>query len=59
MVVTLASMWIIRVPLALLLSLVLGMGLAGAWAAMALDLAVRGVIYYFRFRRGRWKLIEV
>jgi Na+-driven multidrug efflux pump len=52
-------MWIIRVPLALLLGLVLGMGLAGAWAGIALDLALRGIIYYFRFRRGGWKLIEV
>ena len=59
MVVTLATMWIIRVPLALLLGLVLGMGLAGAWAGIALDLALRGIIYYFRFRRGGWKLIEV
>ena len=59
MVVTLISMWVIRVPLALVLGLVLGMGLAGAWMGMALDLALRGIIYFFRFRRGRWKLIEV
>jgi putative MATE family efflux protein len=59
MLVTLILMWVVRVPLALVLGLVLGMGLAGAWAGMALDLSLRGIIYYFRFRRGRWKLIEV
>jgi Na+-driven multidrug efflux pump len=59
MLVTPISMWVIRVPLALVLGLELGLGLAGAWTAMALDLSLRGIIYYFRFRRGRWKLIEV
>jgi MATE family multidrug resistance protein len=59
MIVTCIFMWVVRVPLALVLGLVLGMGLAGAWMGMALDLSLRGIIYYFRFRRGRWKLIEV
>lgn len=59
MIVTGIFMWAVQVPLALVLGLVLGMGLAGAWTGMALDLSLRGIIYYFRFRRGRWKLIEV
>jgi putative MATE family efflux protein len=59
MLITLVVIWLIRVPSAVLLGLALGMGLAGAWAGMALELSLRGIIYFFRFRRGRWKLIEV
>ena len=59
MVVTGASIWLIRLPLAYLLALVLNWGLAGAWAAMAVDMSVRGIIDFLRFRGGRWKTIEV
>jgi MATE family multidrug resistance protein len=59
MLVTFAVIWAIRVPAALILGLALGLGLAGAWAGMAFELSLRGLIYFLRFRRGRWKLIEV
>jgi putative MATE family efflux protein len=59
MVVTGASIWSIRVPAAILLGLVLGMGLPGAWLGMASDLSVRGIVYFLRFRSGRWKLMKV
>jgi len=59
MYVTGLSIWSIRVPAALLLGLSLGMGLTGAWLGMALDLAVRGVVFFLRFRGGRWKLMKV
>jgi putative MATE family efflux protein len=36
-----------------------GLGVAGAWYAMAVDLAVRAVLVVFRFRHGGWKRIEV
>lgn len=49
----------VRVPTALLLGIVLGMGLAGAWLGMATDLVVRGVIFFLRFRSGRWKAAQV
>ena len=59
MYVTGLSIWSIRVPAALLLGLSLGMGLTGAWLGMAVDLAVRGVVFFLRFRGGRWKLMKV
>jgi MATE family multidrug resistance protein len=59
MVVTGASIWGIRVPAAILLSLALGIGLPGAWLGMASDLTVRGIVYFLRFRSGRWKLMKV
>ena len=59
MLVTTLSIWLVRVPAALLLGFVLQMGLPGAWLGIALDLIVRAVVFYYRFRDGQWKLVEV
>lgn len=59
MVITGLGIWLLRVPLSYLLGLVLGWGLLGAWGAMALDMTVRGALFYWRFRGGRWKSIQV
>jgi len=59
MVVTAAAIWLVRLPLAYLFALVLGGGLLGAWAAMALDMVMRGVLNFLRFRAGRWKTLQV
>ena len=59
MAVTGASIWLIRLPLAYLLALVLGWGLLGAWGALALDMSLRGLLNFLRFRSGRWKTVSV
>jgi putative MATE family efflux protein len=59
MIVTGASIWLLRVPLSYVLAIVLGWGLPGAWAAFALDLCLRGLLNSLRFRAGRWKTIKV
>ncbi len=59
MVMTASTIWFIRLPLGYLFALVFGWGLAGAWAAMALDMSIRGIGNYLRWRSGRWKGIEV
>ena len=59
MYVTSISVWSIRVPMAALLSLMLGMGLNGAWLGMVTDQVVRGTIFFLRFRGGRWKRANV
>jgi MATE family multidrug resistance protein len=59
MYISAASIWSIRVPVAILLSLTLGMGLNGAWLGMIADQMVRGTIFFLRFRGGRWKLVKV
>jgi putative MATE family efflux protein len=48
------SMWLVWVPLAWLLSLKLGLGLAGIWLAMATDEWLRGVLMYRRWKSRRW-----
>lgn len=46
-IMNLASMWLVRIPLAVLL--VGSFGLIGVWIAMASELAVRGLIFIGRF----------
>lgn len=59
MVITGASIWGLRVPLAYLLGLVMGWGLVGAWSAMAIDFSLRGLLNFLRFRNGGWKTVKV
>lgn len=59
MIVTGGSIWLVRLPLAYLFALVLDWGLPGAWGALALDLSLRGLLNFLRFRGGRWKTVEV
>lgn len=46
------SMWIVRVPL--LIWLTGSMGFIGIWIAMALELFIRGVIFFIRYRFCHW-----
>ena len=57
MVVSLASMWGVRIVLALLMVYGLKLGLAGVWLAMDIDLIVRGILCALRWRSGRWARI--
>lgn len=59
MVITAAAIWLIRLPLAYVLGVTLGWGLVGAWTAMSLDMVMRGMFNFWRFRGGRWKGIAV
>lgn len=59
MVITAAAIWLIRLPLAYVLGVMLGWGLVGAWTAMSLDMVMRGMFNFWRFRGGRWKGIAV
>lgn len=48
----LASIWFVRISLALLLAS--SMGLQGVWIAMAVELCFRGIIFLIRFRSDSW-----
>ena len=52
-----ASMWLVRIGLAVLL--VPRIGLQGYWIAMALELNVRGLLFIWRIRGGRWMKFTV
>ncbi len=52
-------MWGLRVPLAFLLALPVGMGYAGCWLAMASTQFVQGIVSMVVFKRGAWRQQEV
>lgn len=49
----------VRVGLAYILAIHLGLGLIGAWIAMVVDLFIRGTLIQIRFKQGQWKLVKV
>ncbi len=57
--ISFVSVWGIRLVLAYILALSLGLGLVGIWVAITLDHCSRGLIVYLRFRRGHWKRMTV
>jgi putative MATE family efflux protein len=59
MLVSGITVWGTRLLIASVLVLVLGMGLPGAWIGMAADQAVRGMLFFLRYRSGRWKTMRV
>ena len=52
------SQWIIGVGLGWLLGVHFGMGLIGLWLAFTADENVRGIIFIFRWKSGKWKKIK-
>jgi len=57
--ISLATMWGIRITFSLILSGPLG--LVGIWLAMAIELCARGILFMIRLYRNKWldiKLIE-
>lgn len=56
---TALSTWIFRLLLGYILVHTFNLGLAGGWIAMVIDWSVRGSYVFFRFKRGKWKTIEV
>lgn len=55
MLICLGSVWAVRIVLALLFVFVFRWGLAGVWAAMSLELFLRGVLCTLRWRSGKWQ----
>ncbi|MGB9768421.1 MAG: MATE family efflux transporter [Dictyoglomus turgidum] len=49
MVISGVGMWSIRIPLAYVLALKMGLGLTGAWIAMATDISLKAVANYYMF----------
>ena len=57
--VSLIGMWGVRLVLATVFVNVLGWGVNGAWYAMVADVAIRGLLMWLRFLRGKWTSIAV
>ena len=52
--ISLAGMWLLRLPLAFLLLNLTSLGLSGIWIAMMSDLCLRGGICLYSYRKGTW-----
>lgn len=59
MLSTLFGIWGIRVALGYLLAIRLGLGLIGIWSAYVLDIILRSVLLFLRFRQGKWTKIRL
>ena len=55
MVVSIVSMWAVRVLFAYLLGGLLGMGVVGVWLGMFFDWILRGVLGAIRFKSKKWQ----
>lgn len=57
--ITIVALWGLRVPLAVLLAVLVGMGASGVWLAITISQAVQGLLAMAAFKQGAWKLKEV
>ncbi|MCH8345689.1 MAG: MATE family efflux transporter [Chloroflexi bacterium] len=53
------GVWGVRLVPAYFLAVVIGLGVPGAWLAAVMDINVRAILMFIRFRQGRWKRIDV
>ena len=56
---TILTQWVIRLPLSYALVMMMGVGIDGAWYAMAFSTVIQGILTANRFRTNKWKLIRV
>jgi Na+-driven multidrug efflux pump len=59
MIINLVALWAIQVPLAYVLSRVLGLGADGVWLALVLGWGMQLVLMWLRYRQGRWKSKQI
>jgi MATE family multidrug resistance protein len=52
-------MWLVRLPLAYFLALILGYGAVGVWVAMITSMIFQGILMARRFHQGQWKALQV
>jgi putative MATE family efflux protein len=58
-VITTTSSYLVRLPLAWLLGVVLGYGIEGIWMGLCAELVVRSLLFTGRFLHGGWKRLKV
>ncbi len=57
--ITIFGCYAIRLPLAWVFGINLGLGLVGIWWALMIEIAVRGLLFHARFRWGAWEKLRV
>lgn len=59
MVIAIFSMVVFRIIFSVILGSRFGMGAIGVWIAMIIDWVFRSVMFVMRYRKGKWKEIQV
>lgn len=59
LMVSFAGLWLVRIPLAWVLSVTFGMGMIGVWIAYIVEYYGRAVVTTLRFARGSWRTLKV
>ena len=54
LLITSFSSWCVRLPCVWFLGIYLGYGLVGIWYALCGEMAVRGFLFFLRFKHGGW-----
>jgi putative MATE family efflux protein len=57
--VTLSGMWVVRLPIAFILAVVMHLGIAYVWGVMVLDWLARMIVILARYRSERWQEIRL
>lgn len=57
--VIIIAMWLVRLPLAYFLGIIVNYGATGVWIAMVTSMGVQGILMTWRFHRGRWKQLKL
>lgn len=55
MLISITSCWIMSISFSYILGIKLGFGLIGCWIAFAMDELFRGILFFRRWRSGKWK----
>lgn len=58
MYLTTIGMWVIRTGTVYILAIQLGMGIAGVWIAIGLDIVFKAIVLWIRFSQDRWVSIK-
>ena len=59
LLITVGSIYAVRLPLAWVMGVWMGWGLAGIWWALSIELAVRGSLFLWRFQQPGWERLRV
>jgi len=59
MLVSIISMWLLRVGGSYILAMNFGWGVYGVWIGMFMDWVLRSIAFAWRFLRGKWKEIQL
>ncbi len=59
MITSFIGIWIFRIMVTIGLNLAFHLGINGVWIALCADFFIRSIMYFVRFKRGRWKEIAV